>query len=630
MRDVARQNIPAEGHTVILVLSITPVLARLALLLAKFGIRTIYFDPVGALRNPETMKRMAAAGVTQIDYAALTGFDAYARHKVLARWSAAAVETLFPAEVAASAAEVLPAVRNRPAKLQALVNDVVAQALRPYSTLGAVAEYLRGKGIRCVIWPLPSLWSAILFTRFAKLPTLVPAMLVATISSVQDLAAKLLRRLFSANTAAQVVGSAMAKAQTKPPVDAQVLMFPHQGLKYGNLFTKDQYYAVNSQGPLAKERICHVEIAGVTPDGLRESVLASYREAGLTPHILDMPPLSDGSGRWLKAIMSGWRRGTGLLASILLETVRGRVARGVAALGAFPNARLALLGYEFLFPPWLAYALQAKGVCVAATQERLMQCYLPGLTLVLDEYFVHGEAAAEKLAGSPFVCIDHVHPVGDVRAFELLRNSQCESFAPQGFKHVTLVLDWHSERDAVESAQHPTNCWANNKLFYRDMIALARQFHQSFFIVRGKNDDWLTIPEFEDVRRDMEQLPNISVSRDYSRPLVSYELAAMSDSVIARYTSLGDQCIAVGKPVIYHDGAANSGLLVKSVFDFGGRSIMVTNGVALNKLYGRLMEQGNLMPEDERVALARRYFNAPLPPGGAKAAVAARLEALVQ
>ena len=104
----------------------------------------------------------------------------------------------------------------------------------------------------------------------------------------------------------------------------------------------------------------------------------------------------------------------------------------------------------------------------------------------------------------------------------------------------------------------------------------------------------------------------------------------MSDSVIARYTSLGDQCIAVGKPVIYHDGAANSGLLVKSVFDFGGRSIMVTNGVALNKLYGRLMEQGNLMPEDERVALARRYFNAPLPPGGAKAAVAARLEALVQ
>ena len=299
-------------------------------------------------------------------------------------------------------------------------------------------------------------------------------------------------------------------------------------------------------------------------------------------------------------------------------------------MAAFPNARLALLGYEYLFPVPLAYALQSRGVRVVATQERMMQCLIPGWTAILDEYFVHGEAARDAIGKNPLARINVVHPIGDVRVSEFAADRSRPRLAPTGYDHVTLVLDWHSEGEAAENAQHPTNNWANNRLFYRDIIALARRFPRSYFILRGKNADWRKIAEFTDICAEMDALPNIAVNDDYSRPLVSYELGIAADSVIARYTSLGDQCMAIGKPVIYHDAAMNGGPLVRSIMDFDRYPVIATDSESLSRLYERVIAHGQCMPEEERSAFAARFFNAPLPDDGPKAALMARLETLAR
>jgi hypothetical protein len=148
----------------------------------------------------------------------------------------------------------------------------------------------------------------------------------------------------------------------------------------------------------------------------------------------------------------------------------------------------------------------------------------------------------------------------------------------------------------------------NNKLFYRDIIALARRFPRNCFVICGKDAEWLKLETFSDIRDDIAATSNIAINSDYSEPLIAYSLAAGADSVVARYTSLRDQCLAINKPVIYHDGSVNNGPLVRSVLDFSPYPVMVTTFDSLVTQYSRIVNTGGYMPPEESNGLADFFF----------------------
>jgi hypothetical protein len=407
--------------------------------------------------------------------------------------------------------------------------------------------------------------------------------------------------------------------------EAPVLHFPHHGLTYGKLFERDQYYSAKPGSAFARDRICHVELADALPAGEEGAwVMDGYRAAGVTPCVLNIPPSPNSVQAWLRTILAGRGQGLGFLASIVVEIARRRVTRGLTALEAFPRARVALLGYEFLFPIWLAYALQARGVRVAATQERFFHCLLPGWTIIMDDYFVQGEAARERLLKNKYACIGHIHVVGDVRSGWVTRGVRRHAGFPSGYDHATLVLDWDSTSDPVLGAELHTNSWANNKLFYRDVFDLARRYPRNFFLIRGKDTNWLNIPEFEAERAEMAALTNVAVNSDYSRPGIAYELAEAADSIVARFTSLGDQSLAAGKPVVYHDISANGGLLIGSLL--GAHPAFATTRETFISLYERVMTSGDVMSAAERSEMMRYYFARPPVTGSIKDEVLRTLE----
>jgi hypothetical protein len=197
---------------------------------------------------------------------------------------------------------------------------------------------------------------------------------------------------------------------------------------------------------------------------------------------------------------------------------------------------------------------------------------------------------------------------------------------PEAFAHATLVLDWQSEPSKSDDSRNIVSNWANNSLFYDDVVELARCFPQSYFIIRGKNADWLDIEHFADIRSRMAALPNIAVNTEYDRFQVSHELAMAADSVIARYTSLGDQCLALGKPVVFHDGAANGGPLVGSILDFAPYPVMVKTRQELFDRYERIVTTGDVMSERERNAMVEHYYASPRSREGVRAEILATLE----
>ncbi|MBI1202260.1 MAG: hypothetical protein GC182_07095 [Rhodopseudomonas sp.] len=580
----------------------TPGLARLGRLLARLGVSVVYLDLAPSLRDIATAADLARRGVYQVDYAQLQGYDAYAYFKTLNHIVSEQANRLFPSQVLRRASQVLPLVADRERKLSILVREVIAGHVAPDVQLYALVDYFRRRGWRCFAWPSGRIQSIPLLSPVITWAELAVAIPVAGATALKAFASRRRRR-----------ASFRSSQDTCPPPSnqlssARVLMFPHQGPLYGRLFRKDQYYSAKPDSLLNADRILHVELADALSDAQREQTLADYRSVNVVPVMLSTPGATGGFRRWWSACLTGWKFGLSPRAAILLEIVRSRVERGRQALQAFPSARLALLGYEHLFPVWLAYALQANGVRVAASQERLLQCYLPGWSVILDDYFVQGEASRVALSANTCASIGSVHVIGDVRLPDLMRSVPRHSGFPVGFDHATLVLDWHSDPDPLTNAQHTTSNWANNRLFYRDIVALARRFPRSCFVIRGKNVDWLTIDAFADIRRDIEASPNVVVNQDYSRLLVAQDLAIAADSVIARYTSLGDQCMAIGKPVIYHDGAANGGPLVGSVLTFTPGDLTVHNIDELTRAYACVLDQGQVLPKGDMAAMVDHYF----------------------
>ena len=395
------------------------------------------------------------------------------------------------------------------------------------------------------------------------------------------------------------------------------------------LFEKDQYYSDDPNSRLGRQQILHVEIADFLGAATRIDVDAAYQRAGIAPLYLALPPVTGGRSRWLNALKCGRRLGLPLITSVILEVMRARVARAAESLSRFKYAKVALLGYEYLFPVWFAYALQSRGIKIAASQERLMQAFLPDRAIIIDDYFVHSIASRDALKGNDYACISEMHIVGDVRIGELNRPVQRHQGFPVGAAHATLVLDWHSDPDPIRNSQNTTNNWANNISFYEDILRIARAFPNSSFVIRGKNADWISIPVFAEILSEIATLPNIVVSTDFSRPYIAYELASACDSVIARYTSLGDQCLASGKPVIYHEGTTTNSRLAGSIIDFKPYPIMVKTFDELLASYSRISSTGKAMAEQDHVEMIGYYFAPPVAVGDAKAVMRSRVEEIL-
>jgi hypothetical protein len=276
------------------------------------------------------------------------------------------------------------------------------------------------------------------------------------------------------------------------------------------------------------------------------------------------------------------------------------------------HTKIALVGYDCLFPPWVSMALQARGIKVVATQERFIQAFYPNLSLILDVYYVASNQVASKLRSNPNCCIGEIKSIGMVRNDLLERNKIIRSEAIRDCskkgRYNILVFDYHSIFDWFENKEELLSSWLNNRAFYMDIIKLALEFPQLNFILRGKDINWCRIPFFKDVHSVIKNIPNIEINKDYDRINVSYELAACADLVVAKHTSIGDECLASGIPVLFHDYTPNCPQGVSSVFDYNNYPVFVYSYNELRDRLEQFITDSNYMPDDKFEKLRYDFY----------------------
>ena len=363
----------------------------------------------------------------------------------------------------------------------------------------------------------------------------------------------------------------------------EVLFFPHQGVAYGDLFLKDQFYMSDPSCPFHRRNILHIEYQKLADEETNKNIVSFYEENNIqycyTPDfkLFDLINILFHN---LSCFLNRniFRRNGSFLKAILVLYIYYQYSSYFRFLAKFKNAKIALVGYDVLFPKILSMALSAKGITTIATQERLMLGYYDNYNIMLDYYFVINESIKDRLYSNMASYVKTVVPIGPIRS-DLLNGFKKKSYdskiVDKKIYKLVIAYDFHSVKDYFEANSSPAINWENNLSFYTDLVKLSKDFPGIHIIIRGKNDDWCSLPIFSAVYEEIMNIPNIEINRDYSEMDISYKLAAQADIIIAKHTSIGDEALACGIPVLFHDYLQNMKQMVSSIFNYDNYPVFV-------------------------------------------------------
>lgn len=342
--------------------------------------------------------------------------------------------------------------------------------------------------------------------------------------------------------------------------DWAVVYFPHQGVFYGQLFIKDHFYSEDAESPLHKTRIFHVSIREKGQPYLDKS-LRFYEKNGI-PHgdLVDFDPPAKESLLQLITFLNGvrlfgdlWKYGIDIVV-VLLQTIYsfGRYREFVRKCRSL---KVALVGYDYLFPCELSLALSLNNVRVCAVQERVIQAFYPMTYYLFDYYYVAGKAVIAK--GLKNSKVNQLLPVGLVRA-DLLYDYESKNIPDDKYdsikkkKKLVLALDYHLPENDYEDASRSVAKVHQNRKFYEDLLSLAGEFHTLHIVIKGKFTEFYSSPYIADLVELIRQRENIEIEMDFDK-YNPYYLGEKADLTISCHTSLADELLAAGRKVIFYE-----------------------------------------------------------------------------
>jgi hypothetical protein len=366
-----------------------------------------------------------------------------------------------------------------------------------------------------------------------------------------------------------------------------VVLVTHKGLQYGNLYKKDHYYSNQKESRFHMEKILHFDYSGF------QNPLDNIKWVSLG---LIKPPQKLIIKAALSALFTGMKSfdkiqeviGVCILSSIVcsFESFRNKINQ-------YPNLKLALIDYEILCPKVLLMAFEAGGVKTCAVQERFI---LPFHRLfggaIISEYLSASPFMADEINKSPVFIVEKNIPIGQYRS-DILYSAR-EKTVPiirkerEKGRLIITALGFHTHLRWHESQIDPLLNWTAHQHFLEDMIRLSEDIPNVFIILRYKDVNWMSLPRFAEWITKIEGSDKITISTEYNIDSYSYHLCAHSDLVIAKHTSLADECLSVGIPVLFHEYSHNMRGVIGDIGSFYPDIIMCQN-------YDELLERTQII-----------------------------------
>jgi hypothetical protein len=373
---------------------------------------------------------------------------------------------------------------------------------------------------------------------------------------------------------------------------SEVLYFPHMGISYGKLFEKNYFYDKDPLSPFASQNITHIEY-GMDFSTTEGSYYLGFFNRRTARDIIEFFKKTFS----LRSIL-GY---SNILKGMEVIELFLRFAHYKRALKTFSNARLAIIGYDMLFPPSISMVLALYKIPTVAVQERFYPPFQGTFCgFALHTYLTMAPISCQLVSTSPNSYIHNCVAVGPVRSDWITTENED--------KNLVAVFDYHSVLSKTEGFAQTAINWKANKSFYLDIIKLAICFTNITFVLRGKNANWMRIEYFDDIKEIISILPNIHVNSNYSTFKESYKLCSQAGLIIAKPTSLADESIAVGKNVIIHDYSHNSPTALSSAFNYFDAPFFCTKFEQVHSMVEKYVKDGQLMDDESYSTLRNKIF----------------------
>ena len=361
-----------------------------------------------------------------------------------------------------------------------------------------------------------------------------------------------------------------------------VAFVPHKGLVYGlksKLYEKSLYYSDNKDSCFNKYNILHLDYSNFpSPD---KNICWICLNKMKTSNIKFILQTLFASIKTLYLIR-GWQT---FLVWLLLIQQYYKYVKYCEAISKFKNLKIVLLDYDILCPKTLILALEKNNIKTVATQERFIHTFYSSYaTVIVDLYYTASEHTAELIRKSKYYDVKEVIPVGQYKSdylpFYKKKNIPEEiSNAKKNGKKILVFLGYHSPKYWYDSYVSPITCWSSQISFLEDVIKFSKSLDNTFIIVRYKGLDWplKTDDYFKNILEKIDNCKNIIISENFEELHYSYKLCANADLVVAKHSSIADECLSNEIPVLFYDYNHNMVEIKSSSFNYSSSGLMCNN-----------------------------------------------------
>jgi hypothetical protein len=383
-------------------------------------------------------------------------------------------------------------------------------------------------------------------------------------------------------------------------LEKKVAFIPHKGITFGNkknmLYDKTLFYSSNINSSFHKNNILHLDYS---------NYLKSEKDINwIRLNKVYVPNLKFFFRTLYVALKNiylirSWS--TFLIWLFLIHQYRFFLKYDFLV-KKFKNLKLAILDYDILCPKTLVFALQNNGVKTVAAQERFIHTFYSSYaTLCVDTYYTNSEYTANFIAKSKYFDVEDIIPIGFHKSkyLSLYKNENIPkeilSEKKEG-KKIIVLLGFAPLQNWYESYTSLQSNWLAEISFLKDAINIAKNLSDAFLIIRYKafKCPLRSNPYFENIVKEISKIENISISNNYDEPFYSYKLCSQANLIIAKHTSIADECLSKDIPVLFYEYTHNMIGIQTDAFNYLSSEFICYNSKELlHKSKSILFDQSN-------------------------------------
>jgi hypothetical protein len=334
---------------------------------------------------------------------------------------------------------------------------------------------------------------------------------------------------------------------------AETLLVLNFGLAVGAMYSYDYLLSDDPQSCLHPSRVCAVSRVGGSkhPEGVDQGFPQSETAWRKLMRMRRLAPL-----------LFQIRRKEQLTVLIFAENFLARAEGYQRWLEKFPRLQRIILSYDLQVPTELLLASSRLGIPTFAVNERPSAAVNGSQVSAVDTLFTASDFFSDAIRDSATAAAGSCIAVGMWRTdlyYQARSDARLINFLSTKHQRRRLVLVLPYSHKLTNRYRDPFATALPSVMHFIESIRfLAEQDPSISYVLRAKTESWSQDPWLRDAIEQLIELPNIFISEDYAEINGGYRLLAMADLVIAKYTSMVDEALAVGIPCVLHDYTANS------------------------------------------------------------------------